>query len=563
MKTLLVILLSLHALAGAATALTFEAWVASYSLTGGDAAESADPDNDGLPNLIEYALHGGVPNVTGPVSIKPTFGWVLATSTGYSLPFTGVPDGAPIGTHLALSYKLRSGIEDVSAAAEISMPCPASNVDGSLERWVGGQSIISVRDGVDGGTVAVCRLRADLLERGFMRLAVTRGTGLTLPPVDGTAQATLQLDIGGAGHVNRTVGSATTTTPTTQDISYTQVSSPEIVTDVSWPWALGTSGYTAEQVTRSSTDLGVLSPTVGNTQLWTYVGTGSAKIQIVTPARTYERLMNTFSQSSVISRTQGTSTTGSLRKHMDTQVDARIASFTSYAERAEMFSARDSVTPAYTRNATCWLSTVDLTPIAAWNSDSGFQKGPTLISPRHVVGAAHYQWAVGTTVHFVSASNVVTTRTITAVEPIIPTDIIIGVLNSDVPAGISFARVLPSSWATKLPTLSTFGVPVCSSNQGKRVSVRNLRSLTSGLGVACEYPNVTSRGTFYADVVSGDSGSPCFAVIDDKMVLLCCWYGQNSGPSLINYTSAINAAMTTLGGGYSLTAVDLSSYTTF
>lgn len=546
-----------------ATAESFASWVASYSLTGGDAAEAADPDNDRLPNLMEYALHGGVPNVPGPFTIQPTIGWSIATATGYSLPFTGVPTGAPIGTHLALSYKLRSGIEDVSAAAEISMPCPASNVDGSLFRWVGGQSIISVRSGLDGYTVAVCRLRADQLPRGFMRLAVTRGAGLTLPPVDGTAQATLQLDLGGAAHVHRTVGSTTTTTPTVQDITYTQVSSPLIVTDVSWPWALGTSGYTAEQVTRSSTDLGVLSPTVGNTQLWTYVGTGSAKIQIVTPARTYERLMNTFSQSSVISRTQGTSTTGSLRRHMDTQVDTRIASFTSYAERAEMFSARDSVTPAYTRNTSCWLSTVDLTPIAAWNSDSNFQKGPTLISPRHVVGAAHYQWAVGTTVHFVEADNDVVVRTITAVASISGTDIILGVLNSDVPAGISFARVLPADWATKLPTLSTFGVPVCSSNQGKRVSLRNVRSI--GANVSCEPPNVTSRGTFYADVIGGDSGSPCFAVIADKMVLLCCWLsgGSGSGPSLINYTSAINAAMTTLGGGYSLTAVDLSAYTTF
>lgn len=563
MKTFLVILLSLHALAGAATALTFEAWVASYGLTGGDAAEAADPDHDRLSNLLEYALHGGVPNVHGPYTNQPTIGWSIATATGYSLPFTGVPTGAPMGTHLALSYKLRSGIEDVSAAAEISMPCPASNVDGSLMRWVGGQSIISVRDGVDGGTVAVCRLRADLLERGFMRLTVTRGTGLTLPPVDGTAQATLQLDIGGAGHVNRTVGSATTTTPTTQDISYTQVSSPEIVTDVSWPWALGSSGYTSEQVTRSSTNLSVLAPTVGNTQLWTYMGAGSTKLQIITPARTYERFMNAFSSTSVVSRTQGTSTTGSLRRHMDLQVDARIASFTSYAERAEMFSDRDPVTPAYTRGVNCWLSTVDLTPIAAWNTSGAFQRGPTLISPRHVVGAVHWPFTTGDTVHFVEADNDVVVRTITATAVIAGTDIILGVLSSDVPAGISFARVLPSDWATKLPTLATFGAPVCSADQGKRVSVRNVRSI--GTNVSCEAPNVTSRGTFYDPVISGDSGSPCFAVIADKMVLLCCWYsgGGGSGPSLINNTAAINAAMTTLGGGYSLTAVDLGAYTTF
>ncbi|MFK5283991.1 hypothetical protein ACI3PL_30880, partial [Lacticaseibacillus paracasei] len=57
---------------------------------------------------------------------------------------------------------------------------------------------------------------------------------------------------------------------------------------------------------------------------------------------------------------------------------------------------------AYTRNANCWLSTVDLTPIAAWNSAGILQRGPTLISPRHIIGAVHWPFAVGTTVHFVT-----------------------------------------------------------------------------------------------------------------------------------------------------------------
>lgn len=562
MKTFLVIL-TCHLLAQAATAVTFEAWVASYGLTGGDAAEDADPDNDRVSNLLEYALHGGVPNVHGPYTNQPAFGWSISTANGYSLPFTSPPSGAPIGSHLCLSYKLRSGIENVTAEAEISMACPASNVDGSLFRWVGGQSIISVRDGLDGGTVAVCRLRADLLPRGFMRLKVTRGAGLTLPPTDGTAQATLKLDLGGTVHVNRTVGTATTTTPTVQDITYTQVSSPEIVTDVSWPWALGSSGYTAEQVTRSSTNLSVLAPTEGNTQLWTYQGAGSAKIQIITPARTYERLMNTFSSTSVISRTQGTSTSGSLRRHCDSALDGYIATFTAFSNRQDLFEVKDSSGPTYERNANCWLSAVDMTPLAAWNSNGTFQKGPTLITPRHIIGAVHHAWAAGDTVHFVEADNDVVVRTITAVQAIAGTDILIGRIDSDVPAGIDFAKVLPTNWATKLPTLSTFGMPVCSADQGKRVFIRNVRAI--GTSVSCEPPNIASRISFYKDAVSGDSGSPCFAVIGGEMVLLCTWLGGGggTGPSVVNFTTEINAAITALGGGGSLTAVDLSTYTTF
>jgi hypothetical protein len=32
----------------------FAAWIASFGLTGGNAGAAADPDNDGLANLIEY-----------------------------------------------------------------------------------------------------------------------------------------------------------------------------------------------------------------------------------------------------------------------------------------------------------------------------------------------------------------------------------------------------------------------------------------------------------------------------------------------------------------------------
>jgi hypothetical protein len=166
-------------------------------------------------------------------------------------------------------------------------------------------------------------------------------------------------------------------------------------------------------------------------------------------------------------------------------------------------------------------------------------------------------------VHFVEADNDVVVRTVTAVQAIAGTDILVGKLDSDVPAGIDFAKVLPTNWATKLPSLATFGMPVCNSNQGKEVHLRNVRTLAAA--VYCEPPSLASRISFYRDVISGDSGSPCFAVVNGEMVLLCAWLagGAGAGPSIVHFTTEINAALTSLGGGYSLTAVDLSTYTTF
>lgn len=61
----------LHLLAGVVRPLQYGAWVAGHGLTGADAAESADPDRDGVPNSSEYLL-GGNPSIPDPVSLIPS-----------------------------------------------------------------------------------------------------------------------------------------------------------------------------------------------------------------------------------------------------------------------------------------------------------------------------------------------------------------------------------------------------------------------------------------------------------------------------------------------------------
>lgn len=544
-----------------AQAVTLDAWIASYGLTGGNAADDADPDKDGMPNIIEYALHGGVPNVAGPWDILPVFGWSMMLADGtFSESQTAAINGAPIGVHMALKYKLRSGIEGVKVEPLLSIPCPASNVNQSLFHYFGGQSMTRVMTASSSYTQAVCLMRSDLLSMGFMKLEIVRGE---MPPVIGTAQPTLALDVGAVSYVLRTVGTQSTTTVTAFDATYSQVSSPVQVQDVNWPWGLGSSGLDLEDVTRGSSATGVLIPTEGNLSRWTFVAPGSASIRLITPDRTYERLVNVTTSSSVISRTQSASVAGSLRAHCDSQIDTRVAAHNAIAERAEIFSARDPEAPSYTRNESCWLNSVDLTPIAAWNSRGGFQRGPTMVSPLHFIGAVHWSLSAGDVIHFVDGADVTTTRTVDSVTSVAGTDILVGKLNAALPAGVDFARVMPTNIAEYLPTLHLFGLPVCSSDQRKRVYCRNLNSL--GSDAVFSAPNVASRLGYYSPVAGFDSGSPAFAVIANEMVLLCCWLRGDggSGPSITNYTTEINAAMATLGGGYTLTAVDLSAYTQF
>lgn len=79
MKLLVCILLHLAYIASA-DAVTFEDWIATYSLTGDDAAYDADPDFDRLPNLLEYAFAGLDPTVinSAPPSL-PQQGWLRQT----------------------------------------------------------------------------------------------------------------------------------------------------------------------------------------------------------------------------------------------------------------------------------------------------------------------------------------------------------------------------------------------------------------------------------------------------------------------------------------------------
>ena len=52
---------------------TYARWVEENGLVGGDADRGADPDEDGMDNLVEYAL-GGDPNVADADTILPTYG---------------------------------------------------------------------------------------------------------------------------------------------------------------------------------------------------------------------------------------------------------------------------------------------------------------------------------------------------------------------------------------------------------------------------------------------------------------------------------------------------------
>lgn len=240
------------------------------------------------------------------------------------------------------------------------------------------------------------------------------------------------------------------------------------------------------------------------------------------------------------------------------QIDSRISGQTP-AATMPMYDTLDHTTPSYVRNTSCWAADLDLTGISPWNSQSTATRCGTMISPRHILWSHHSSNYVddGETIRFVTGDNTVVTRTVDTSLQISSTDIRIGVLTADVPDTIGFYKILPSDYTDVFPDRAV-GAPLLVVDQEKQAVVHDVVYL-GGPGSHGE-PTDSTRASFYELLVSGDSGHPAFLVLDGELVLLGSHRTATSFPHLAAYISSINTAMTTLGGGYQLTTVDLSGF---
>lgn len=282
----------------------------------------------------------------------------------------------------------------------------------------------------------------------------------------------------------------------------------------------------------------------------TRVASGTASFLVRTPLLT-RRI------SLAISRSAGTTgetligfVAGCLAKHCSDAIDALISGVTASNTTKAVYSATNI------RNAACWAHTLDLTPLSTsfW--------GGTLISPRHAVVANHAgTWTTGTSMSWVAADNTVVTRTLAANGVRVgSTDLMIVKLSSDLPGSINFARALPANYASYLPTL---GIPVVCLDQDPHATLALWNGAGSQVTEASYLPPGGARAAFFEAKIAGDSGKPAFAFINGVPVLLSCWHTGSGGPLLSNFITEVNAVMTSLGGGYSLTQADLSGFTSF
>ena len=241
----------------------------------------------------------------------------------------------------------------------------------------------------------------------------------------------------------------------------------------------------------------------------------------------------------------------------------------------------------FERNQNCWINSIEnKSCISPWNSYEGSRRAGTLITPRHVIFCAHFGFFVpaNSQIYFVTDTGTVITRTIlrTLQHPNygIPFaynhDIVIGVLDQDVPSSVKTAKFLPNNWSEYF--LPNIKAPSLRLNQHEEALVGDLYTQTIAYERAYhEIPfDPIKLGFYYSQVQAnpliglygGDSGNGGFMVINSQLVLTNVWTfgGPGSGTSVTNEKTFINTMISQLDSqvgsisGHSVQEISLSSF---
>ena len=259
--------------------------------------------------------------------------------------------------------------------------------------------------------------------------------------------------------------------------------------------------------------------------------------------------------------------TVSLSDHLTKQIDDLLDESMSIEVNGKVFISQDHATRGYMRNEDLWCADLDLTGLSPWNSSGGHKKAGTLITPRHVIGAAHYEYSVGTVVRFVEKdAGVVHDRTVVGkvrhpkcknYNP----DLTIYTLDSDLPSTIKPYSVLPSDYSKYFDNIYKSKIPCIGFDQEEKALIIDWAN-----GGRMRTPTDSKRLIFNESKIKGDSGNPAFLIFQGEPVLVTVWTfgGAGAGTPIANYISDINGMIATadkqagVNTNYTVTEADLS-----
>jgi len=252
--------------------------------------------------------------------------------------------------------------------------------------------------------------------------------------------------------------------------------------------------------------------------------------------------------------------------HCSKQIDDLLDESMTMEANGKVFASQDHANPAYVRNPDLWCRDLDITCMSPWNSSGGHRKAGTLVTPRHIIGAAHYEYSVGAVVRFVEKNGKVHDRMVKGkarhpdYKPHTP-DLTIYTLDGDLPSTISPCSVMPSNYSEYLDNNSR--VACLGLDQEEKALIIDWRS-----GGRMQTPADSKRRIFHESKIKGDSGNPAFLIFDGDPVLVTVWTwgGAGGGTLVADYISDINTMIETadtqagVSTTYTITEADFSTY---
>jgi hypothetical protein len=184
-----------------------------------------------------------------------------------------------------------------------------------------------------------------------------------------------------------------------------------------------------------------------------------------------------------------------------------------------------------------WAANLNLTGVS-WNNATAC----TLVSPIHVVMAAHFMRPSDVPVIFHDKSGKPYNRYLVASKKLATGDIAVGKLNLPLPPEVKYYRLASASDAA-------VGRPAIVSDQTKTLSVHRIRVISGGV-IQFDYLNGLNP-VYQRNLIVGDSGHPSFIWKNNDLQLLETHTtgGPGTGPFYGDpaVQASVRAAMAELG----------------